>query len=74
MNHPPRIDQYVGGEMIVKFLVSFHPLRIGQYVGGESPPRIDQYVGGKTHMLMKIYDSSNFKSSYGLKNVYDFKE
>ena len=37
-----------------------HPLRIGQYVGGESPPRIAQYVGGKKHMLMKIYDSSDF--------------
>ena len=51
-----------------------HPLRIGQYVGGESPPRIAQYVGGKKHMLMKIYDSSDFKSSYGLKNICDFKK
>ena len=62
---PPRIGQYVG---------VIHPPRIDQCVGGESPPRIAQYVGGKKHMLMKIYDSSNFKSSYGSKNIYDFKE
>ena len=74
------------GKTIVKILLSFHPhvlvnawgvihpLRIGQYVGGESPPRIAQYVGGKKHMLMKIYDSSDFKSSYGFKNICDFKK
>ena len=76
----------VWGKTIVKILLLFHPhvlvnawgvihpLRIGQYVGGESPPRIDQYVGGKTHMLMIIYDFSYFKSRYGFKNIYDFKE
>ena len=73
------------GKTIVKILLLFHPhvfvnawgvihpLRIGQYVEGESPPRIAQYVGCKKHMLMKIYDSSDFKSSYGLKNIWDFK-
>ena len=69
------------GKTIVKILLSFHPhvlvnawgvihpLRIGQYVGGESPPRIDQYVGVKW-LFMKIYDSGNLKSNYGLKIQY----